>query len=139
MRYMIIVKANRDSEAGVMPSNEVIEAMGEFNEQLINSGVLVSGEGLMDSGKGARVKFQNGRFIVTDGPFSEAKELIAGFWIVDVKSKDEVIDWVKKIPFEEGEEIEVRKVFEASDWVEAGGDPAVVEQEQIWREQLGNR
>lgn len=139
MRYMIIIKASKDSEAGVMPSDEVVEAMGKFNEQLINAGVLVSGEGLMESGKGARVKYQNGQFIVTDGPFTEAKELIAGFWIVDVKSKEEVIDWVKKIPFEEGEEIEVRKVFEASDWVEAGGDPAVVEQEQVWREKLGNR
>lgn len=139
MRYMIIVKANKDSEAGVMPSNELVEAMGKFNEQLIEAGVLVAAEGLQASSKGARVKFEKGKFTVTDGPFTEAKELIAGFWIVDVKSKDEVMDWVRKIPFEDGEEIEIRKVFEAADWEDAGGDPAVIEQEKAWREKLGTK
>lgn len=123
MKFMIIVKANADSEAGVMPSNEVIEAMGQFNEQLVNAGVLIAGEGLQESRKGARVRYSKGKFAVTDGPFSETKELIAGFWIVDVRSKEEAIEWVKKIPFEEGEEIEIRKVWEASDW-EAAGAPA---------------
>jgi len=137
MRFMIIVKANKDSEAGVMPSAELIDAMGRFNEQLIDAGVLVAAEGLQASRKGAKVRFENGKFTVTDGPFAEAKELIAGFWIVDVKSRDEVIDWVKKIPFEEGEEIEVRKVFEASDWEQEGVDPALIEQEKFLREKLG--
>jgi hypothetical protein len=139
MRYMIIVKANKDSEAGVMPSDELVEGMGKFNEQLMSAGVLVAAEGLQASSKGAKVRFENGKFTVTDGPFAEAKELVAGFWIVDVRSKDEVIEWVKRIPFEEGEEIEVRKVFEASDWEEAGGDPAVFEQEKVWREKLGGK
>ena len=133
MRFMIIVKATADSEAGVMPSNELIEAMGKFNEKLINAGVLVTAEGLQASSKGTRVKYSKGRHTVTDGPFAEAKELIAGFWIVDVKSKDEAIEWVKQIPFEEGEEIEVRKVFEASDWEEAGLPTEVFEKEEAWR------
>ena len=133
MRFMIIVKATADSEAGVMPSNELIEAMGRFNEKLINAGVLVTAEGLQASSKGTRVKYSKGRHTVTDGPFAEAKELIAGFWIVDVKSKDEAIEWVKQIPFEEGEEIEVRKVFEASDWEEAGLPTEVFEKEEAWR------
>lgn len=138
MRYMIIVKANKDSEAGTMPSPEIIDAMGKFNERLIEAGALVAAEGLQASSKGARVRFEKGKFTVTDGPFTEAKELIAGFWIVDVKTKDDVIDWVKKIPFEEGEEIEVRKVFEASDWEEGGVDPALIEQEKVLREKLGS-
>jgi len=140
MRYMIIVKANKDSEAGVMPSNEIIEAMGRFNEELIDAGVMVAGEGLHPSSKGARVKFEKGGFTVTDGPFSEAKELIAGFWIIDVKSKDEAIEWVKKIPgFEEGEEIEIRKVGEASDWQESGIDPALFEKDEELRRRVEKR
>lgn len=137
MRFMIMVKANKDTEAGVMPSGELIEAMGRFNEELISAGVLVAAEGLQASSKGARVKLEKGSFTVTDGPFAEAKELIAGFWIIDVKSKDEAIAWVKKIPFEEGDEIEIRKVFEASDWTEGGVDPALIAQEQGLRERVG--
>lgn len=138
MRFMIIVHATKDSEAGMMPSPEIIDAMGRFNEQLIDAGVLLAVEGLQASSKGARVKFQKrGEFTVTDGPFAETKELIAGFWIVDVRSKDEVIEWVKKIPFEESGEIEIRKVFEVSDWEEGGVDPALIEQEKFLREKLG--
>ncbi len=138
MRYMIIVKANSDTEAGVMPSNELIEAMGRFNEELINAGALVAAEGLQASSKGARVKLENGNLKVTDGPFTETKELIAGFWIVDVKSRDEAIAWVKKVPLQEGEEIEIRKVFEASDWEDGGIDPALIEQERKLRETVGS-
>lgn len=133
MKFMIIVKATADSEAGKMPSNEMIAAMGQFNEQLVDAGVLIAGEGLQESRKGARVRFANGRFAVTDGPFSETKELIAGFWIVDVRSKEEAIEWVKKIPFEDGEEIEIRKVWEASDWEAAGTDPELIKQEEDLR------
>ena len=138
MRYMIIVKANSDTEAGVMPSNELIEAMGRFNEELINAGALVAAEGLQASSKGARVKLENGNLKVTDGPFTETKELIAGFWIVDVKSRDEAIAWVKKVPLQEGEEIEIRKVFEASDWEDGGIDPALIEQDRKLRETVGS-
>ena len=120
MRFMIIVKATADSEAGVMPSNELIEAMGRFNEKLINAGVLVTAEGLQASSKGTRVKYSKGRHTVTDGPFAEAKELIAGFWIVDVKSKDEAIEWARRMPNPYGEgaegEIEVRQLFELDDF-----------------------
>src|SRR5690606_29813356 len=95
MKFMIIAKANADSEAGKMPSDDLIAAMGQFNEQLVDAGVLIAGEGLQESRKGARVSYSSGRFVVTDGPFAETKELIAGFWIVDVRSKEEAIEWVK--------------------------------------------
>lgn len=141
MRYMIIVKANQDTEAGVMPSREIIDGMGKFNDELINAGVLVSAEGLQASSKGVKVKYEGGQPRVIDGPFAEAKELIAGFWIVDVQSKDEVVGWAKKmmsmVPFEEGEEIEIRKVFEAADWEDSDVDPALIEQEKHLREKLG--
>jgi hypothetical protein len=133
MKFMILVKATADSEAGKMPSNETIAAMGQFNEQLVNAGVLIAGEGLQESRKGARVRYSNGRFAVTDGPFTETKELLAGFWIVDVRSKEEAIEWVKKIPFEDGEEIEIRKVWEASDWEAGGADPELIRQEEELR------
>jgi hypothetical protein len=133
MKFMILVKATADSEAGKMPSNETIAAMGQFNEQLVNAGVLIAGEGLQESRKGARVRYSNGRFAVTDGPFAETKELLAGFWIIDVRSKEEAIEWVKKIPFEDGEEIEIRKVWEASDWEAGGADPELIRQEEELR------
>lgn len=139
MRFMIIVKANADSENDVVPSSELIAAMGRFNDELINAGVLLAGEGLTSSRHGARVRYQGGKFSVTDGPFAESKELIAGFWIVDVRDRDEAIAWVKKIPFGEGEEIEIRKVVEAADWAEAGIDPQLIEKEQAQREALSRR
>jgi hypothetical protein len=116
MRFMIIVKANEESEAGVMPSSELIAAMGKFNEEMIAAGILLAGEGLQSSAKGKRVKLEDGKFTVKDGPFAETKELVAGFWIIDVKDEAEALEWVKRIPYEEGDEYELRKVFEASDF-----------------------
>jgi len=116
MRFMIITKANEDSEAGVMPSSELIAAMGKFNEDMIAAGVLLAGEGLQSSAKGKRVALKDGKFVVKDGPFTETKELVAGFWIIDVKDEAEALEWVKRIPYEEGDEYELRKVFEPSDF-----------------------
>jgi hypothetical protein len=122
MRFMMIIKANADTEAGVMPSQKTLEAMGKYNEELVKAGVMLSGEGLHPSSKGARLRFSKGKPTVIDGPFPETKELIAGFWIIKVKSKDEAIEWAKKIPFDpdvhmggEGE-IELRQVFEAEEF-----------------------
>ena len=119
MRFMVIVKANPDSEAGILPSRELLAAMGKFNEELAEAGVLLAGEGLQPSSKGARVRFSGEQRIVTDGPFAEVKELIAGFWLWQVKSKEEAIEWVKRcpnpIPSTEAE-IEIRQVFEAEDF-----------------------
>ena len=118
MRFMIIVKATTDSEAGVMPSEKLLAEMGKFNEELARAGVLQAGEGLHPSSKGARVRFSGTKRTVTDGPFPETKELIAGFWLWQVKSKDEAIEWVKRCPNPHNEdcEIEVRQVFEAEDF-----------------------
>ena len=119
MRFMIIVKATKDSEAGVMPSEELLTAMGKYNEELVKAGVMLAGEGLQPSSKGARVKFSGDKRTVIDGPFTETKELIAGFWLIQVKSKEEAIEWVKRCPnpFPGTEsEIEIRQVFEAEDF-----------------------
>jgi hypothetical protein len=121
MRFMLMVKADKNSEAGVMPSEELLTEMGKFNEELANAGVMLAGEGLQPSSKGARVKFSGRERTVIDGPFTEAKELVAGFWLIEVKSLDEAIEWVKRVPNPmEGEsEIEIRQVFEADDFGEA--------------------
>jgi hypothetical protein len=119
MRFMVIVKANKDSEAGVMPDQKLLEAMGKYNEELAKAGVMLAGEGLQPSSKGARVRFSGDKRTVIDGPFTETKELIAGFWLFQVKSKEEAIEWVKRSPnpFPGGEsEIEIRQVFEADDF-----------------------
>lgn len=121
MRVMVIIKANADSEAGKMPSEKVLADMSKFNEELVNAGVMLEGEGLHPSSKGKRVKLSSGNRIVTDGPFAETRELIAGFWIWKVKSMDEAVEWVKRIPFDENEvqsdtEIEIRQVFDADDF-----------------------
>src|SRR5213594_4147757 len=116
MRFMLLVKADKNSEAGVLPSKELLAAMGKFNEEMIKAGVMLAGEGLQASSKGARVKFSGGKRTVTDGPFTETKELIAGFWLWQVKSKAEAIEWVKRAPFGDGAEIEIRQVFEAEDF-----------------------
>lgn len=118
MRFMIIVKATKDSEAGVMPSEQLLTEMGKFNEELVNAGVMLAGEGLQPSSKGARVRFSGSTRTVIDGPFAETKELIAGFWLWQVKSKDEAIEWVKRCPnpMKEESEIEIRQVFEAEDF-----------------------
>ena len=121
MRFMVIVKASKNSEAGVMPGPELFDAMGKFNEQLIKAGVMLAGEGLQSSSKGARVKFSGDRRTVTDGPFAETKELIAGFWIWKCQSLAEAIDWVKRCPNPmpgEESEIEIRQVFEAEDFAQ---------------------
>lgn len=128
MRFMILVKASRDSEAGVMPSQQLLTDMGKFNEELAKAGVLLAADGLQASSKGARVKFSGGQTIVTDGPFAETKELVAGFWIWQVKSKEEAIEWLKRAPFEDTE-VEVRQVFEAEDFG-AEFTPELREQEE---------
>jgi hypothetical protein len=115
MRVMVLVKADKNSEAGVLPTKELLAEMGKFNEELVKAGVLLAAEGLQASSKGARVKFSGGKRTVIDGPFAESKELIAGFWIWQVKSKAEAIEWLKRAPFEDTE-VEIRQVFEAEDF-----------------------
>jgi len=121
MKFMLIVKATEETEAGVMPKQEVFEAMGKYNEELVKAGILLAGEGLHPSSRGARVEFSGDKRTVIDGPFAETKELIAGFWLVEVKSLDEAIEWVKRVPNPTGEEsvIEIRQVFTAEDFGEA--------------------
>src|SRR5437667_11631191 len=116
MRFMVIVKANKDSEAGILPSTEILTAMGKFNEELVKAGVMLAGEGLHPSSKGVRVRFSGGKHTVIDGPFAEAKERVAGFWLGQVKSKEGAIEWLKRAPFGGGTEIEIRQVFEADDF-----------------------
>lgn len=129
MRFMVLVKANEDSEAGVMPSEEMLAAMGQYNEELVKAGVMLAGEGLHASAKGARVRFSGKERSVVDGPFAETKELIAGFWMIQVRSMDEAIEWVKRAPMQDTE-LEIRQVFEADDF----GDeftPELREQERL--------
>src|SRR5438552_9720163 len=135
MRFKIIVKATKDSEEGVMPSEQLISEMGKFNEELAKAGVLLAADGLQPSSKGVRVRFSGGRKTVIDGPFTEAKELVAGFWLWQVKSKDEAIEWLKRAPFEDTE-VEIRQVFEASDFGDALA-PELRESEERQREQAG--
>jgi hypothetical protein len=113
---MVIVPANKDSEAGGLPDQEILSKMGKFNEEMVKAGVMLAGEGLHASSKGARIKFSGGKTSVTDGPFTESKELIAGFWLIQVKNKDEAIAWMKRAPFDGGTVIEIRQVFEADDF-----------------------
>ena len=112
-----------------MPAPGVFEAMGKFNEELIDAGVMIAGEGLQPSSKGARLRFAKGKHTVLDGPFAETKELVAGFWIIDVKDLDEAIAWMRKCPMDEGEEIEIRKVWEPADWEAAGAPESVLEED----------
>src|SRR5262245_60915126 len=109
MRFMVMVKASEETESGVLPSHEILEKMGRFNEELMKAGIMLLGEGLQPSSKGARVKFNGSRRTVTDGPFAETKELIAGFWMWKVKSKQEAIEWLKRAPFDSGAEVEIRQ------------------------------
>jgi hypothetical protein len=140
MRFMIIVKATKDSEAGVMPSEQLLTAMGRFNEELAKAGVLLAGDGLQPSSKGARVRFSGKQRTVIDGPFVETKELVAGYWIWQVKSKQEAIEWVKRCPNPHNEEteIEIRQVFEAEDFGPAL-TPEIKEQEQRIRAQVAGK
>jgi hypothetical protein len=138
MRFMILVKASKESEAGILPSAELLTAMGNFNEQLIKAGVMLAGEGLHSSAKGARVRFSGNKRTVIDGPFAETKELIAGFWIFQVKSKEEAIEWVKRAPNPmpgTESEIEIRQIFEAEDFGDLNQQvPEVFEKEKQFRE-----
>ena len=136
MRYMVLVKATAQSEAGVLPDSKLLESMGKFNEELANAGVLLAGEGLQPTSKGARLKFTGERPAVTDGPFTETKELIAGFWIIAAKSLDEAIEWMARSPFENGQEIEIRQIFEAEDFG-ASLTPEMREQEERLRTKAG--
>ena len=137
MRVMVIVKADKNSEAGVLPDKKMLTEMGKFNEELAKAGVMLAGEGLQASSKGARVRFSGSKRTVIDGPFSETKELIAGFWLWQVRSKDEAIEWLKRAPFQEGE-VEIRQVFEADDFG-AEFTPELREQEEKIRKQVASR
>jgi hypothetical protein len=134
MKFMVLVKATPESEAGAVGDPAIFEAMGKFNEEMVNAGVLVAGEGLMSSSKGVRLRYGKGRYEVIDGPFAETKELIAGFWILDVRDRDEAVAWMQKYPFAEGEELEIRKVWEESDWADFGMPAAEIERERELRE-----
>jgi hypothetical protein len=134
MRFMVLVKADKHSEAGVLPDEKMLTEMGKFNDELVKAGVMLAGEGLQPTSKGARVKFSEAKWTVRDGPFTEAKELVAGFWLWQVKSKDEAIEWVKRIPFQDGE-VEIRQVFEAEDFGPAF-TPELREQEERQRAKM---
>jgi hypothetical protein len=139
MRFMVIVKASKESEAGEMPSTELLAAMGKYNEELVKAGVMLAGDGLHPTSNGVRVRFDGKKRTVIDGPFSETKELIAGFWMWQVKSRDEAIEWLKRAPFDGGTEIEVRQVFEAEDFGEEF-TPELREQEaRVMAEAAKNR
>ena len=137
MRFMVLIKSTKESEAGVMPSEQLLTEMGNFNEKLVQAGVMLAGEGLQPSSKGARVKFRGDKRTVVDGPFAETKELIAGFWILQVSSHEEVLEWVRKAPFRETE-IEVRRVAEAEDFGDAF-TPELREQEDRIRADIEAR
>jgi hypothetical protein len=141
MRFMVMVKANKESEAGVMPDEKLLAAMGKYNEELVKAGVMLAGEGLHPSSKGARVRFSGNQRTVIDGPFSETKELVAGFWLFQVKSLDEAIEWVKRSPnpFPDGDsEIEIRQVFEADDFGEEFTPELRRQEERIGKQMAEN-
>ena len=136
MRVMVIVKADKNSEAGVMPTEKLLADMGKYNEELANAGVMLAGEGLHPTSKGKRVRFSGSQRTVIDGPFAETKELIAGFWIWKVKSMDEAVNWLKRAPFDGGTEIEIRPIFEAEDFG-AEFTPELREQEERIKAKIG--
>jgi len=138
MRFMILVKATAESEAGVMPSHELLEAMGKFNDEMIKAGVMLAGDGLHPSSKGARVRFDGSKRGVIDGPFAETKELLAGFWLIQARSLDEAIEWVKRAPMDGGTELEIRRVFEMEDFAEVM-TPDLRAQEDRQRAELASR
>ena len=136
MRFMVIVKASKESEAGQLPTEKELTEMGKYNEELVNAGVMLAGEGLHDSSKGVRVRFEkNGKKTVIDGPFTETKELVAGFWLWQCKSKEEAIEWLKRAPFQDGE-VEIRQVFESDEFGEAF-TPELRAQEEEMRKKSG--
>ncbi|HEY6465730.1 MAG TPA: YciI family protein [Candidatus Acidoferrales bacterium] len=138
MRVMVIVKASKESEAGVLPSTEILQKMGKFNEELVKAGVMLAGEGLHSSSKGKRVKFESQKRTVTDGPFTESKELIAGFWLWQVRSMDEAVEWLKRAPFDGGTEIEIRRVFEAEEFG-SNATPEIMERDQNLRRKIAQK
>ncbi|MBX5481854.1 MAG: YciI family protein [Myxococcaceae bacterium] len=135
MRFMVIVKANKDSEAGKMPSSEQLIEMNKYNEELAKAGIMLAGEGLHPSSRGVRVRFEGKKRTVIDGPFAETKELVAGFWLWQVKSREEAIEWLKRAPFDDGAEVELRQVFDAADFGEAY-TPEVKAAEERVRQQV---
>jgi hypothetical protein len=139
MRFMMLVKASKESEAGMLPSKELIAAMGNFNEEMAKAGVLIAGEGLQPSSKGARITYSGSKRSVTDGPFAETKELLAGFWMIDVKSKADAIAWASRVPFADGEVVEVRQVFETADFPAEVMPPEEAAREERLREDLQRR
>ena len=138
MRFMILVKATAETEAGVLPSHELLEAMGKFNDEMIKAGVMLAGDGLHPSSRGARVRFNGSKRQVIDGPFAETKELLAGFWLIQVRSLDEAIEWVKRAPMDEGTELEIRQIFEMEDFAEVLTDD-LRKQEERQRAELTSR
>lgn len=138
MRFMVMVKANKDSEAGVMPSEEMLAAMAAFNEEMVRAGIMVDGGGLQPSSKGARIRIDRDKRTVIDGPFTETKELIAGYWIIEVKSKEEAVEWMMRVPdpHNEGGEIEIRQMFELEDF---GESPAIDHHRQLEAEMAKGR
>ena len=137
MRFMVLVKADKNSEAGVLPDKKILTEMGKFNEELVKAGVMLAGEGLQPSSKGARVKFSKGKKTVIDGPFSETKELVAGFWLWQGRSREEAIEWLKRAPFQDTE-VEIRQIFEAEDFG-AEFTPELREQEDRLRAQIAKK
>src|SRR6266850_7289263 len=135
MRVMVLVKASKESEAGQLPDEKILTEMGKFNEQLAKAGVMLAGEGLHDSSKGKRVKFEGKKKTVIDGPFAETKELVAGFWVWQVRSMDEAVEWLKRAPFDGGTEVEIRPVFEAADFGDALSPELRAQEEQLRRQQ----
>ena len=135
MRCIVMIKATKDSESGVMPSTELLTEMGKFNEELVKAGVMLAAEGLQSSSKGARVRFAKGKQTVIDGPFAETKELVAGFWLWQVKSKEEAIEWLKRAPFEETE-VEIRQVFEAPDFAPSDPTGKLMKKEEELRKKV---
>jgi hypothetical protein len=138
VRFMVLVKASEESEAGVLPDEKILAEMGRFNEELVKAGVMLAAEGLHPSSKGARVRFEGGKRTVIDGPFAETKELVAGFWLWQVKSKEEAVEWLKRAPFDGGMEIELRHIFEMEEFG-ANFTPELREQEDRLRAQLESK
>ena len=138
MRFMVIVPASKESEAGILPDRKILEDMGKFNKELSKAGMMLAGEGLQPTSKGARIEFSGGKTRVIDGPFTESKELIAGFWLIQARSRDEAIAWMRRAPFGGGVQIEIRQVFEAEDFGDAL-TPELKEQEERLRAQAAKK
>jgi hypothetical protein len=136
MRFVVFVPANKESEAGVLPTAEMLTQMGKFNEQLVKAGVMLAGEGLHPSAKGARITYSGGKSKVVDGPFTESKELVAGYWVIQVKSKEEAVAWMQRAPFDGGTTIELRQVFETEDFAASDPTGEIRAKEQALREQV---